>query len=144
MLLTSLAGISEQVTNIKIRTSFAIGKARFFLKFNYLYRKVSSEPMQFLSKLPNFLRNFYVVTFLIFLVWMLFLDSNDLVSQYKLSSKLDNLETEKAYYLEKIGEVKKDREELLSNKELLEKFAREKYLMRRKTEDLFVIIETEE
>lgn len=100
--------------------------------------------MPFLSKLPTFLRNFYVVTFLVFLVWMLFLDSNDLVSQYKLSSKLDNLETEKAYYLEKIGKVKKDREELLSNKELLEKFAREKYLMRRKTEDLFVIIETEE
>lgn len=100
--------------------------------------------MQFLSKLPAFLRNFYVITLLVFLVWMLFLDSNDLVSQYKLSNKLDNLETEKAYYQEKIEEVKKDREELLSNKELLEKFAREKYLMRKKTEDLYVIIETEE
>lgn len=100
--------------------------------------------MQFLSKLPGFLRNFYVITLLVFLVWMLFLDSNDLVSQFKLSNKLDNLETEKAYYQEKIEEVKKDREELLSNKELLEKFAREKYLMRKKTEDLYVIIETEE
>lgn len=100
--------------------------------------------MQFLSKLPAFLRNFYVVTLLVFLGWMLFLDSNDLVSQFKLSNKLDNLETEKAYYQEKIEEVKKDREELLSNQELLEKFAREKYLMRKKTEDLFVIIETEE
>lgn len=100
--------------------------------------------MQFLSKLPAFLRNFYVITLLVFLVWMLFLDSNDLVSQYKLSNKLNNLETEKAYYQEKIEEVKKDREELLSNKELLEKFAREKYLMRKKTEDLYVIIETEE
>lgn len=100
--------------------------------------------MQFLSKLPAFLRNFYVITLLVFLVWMLFLDSNDLVSQFKLSNKLDNLETEKAYYQEKIEEVKKDREELLSNKELLEKFAREKYLMRKKTEDLYVIIETEE
>lgn len=100
--------------------------------------------MQFLSKLPGFLRNFYVITLLVFLVWILFLDSNDLVSQYKLSNKLDNLETEKAYYQEKIEEVKKDREELLSNKELLEKFAREKYLMRKKTEDLYVIIETEE
>ena len=100
--------------------------------------------MQFLYKLPAVLRNFYVVTFLVFLLWMLFLDSNDLVSQYKLSKKLANLETEKDYYQEKIEEVKKDREELLSNKELLEKFAREKYLMRKKTEDLFVIIETEE
>ena len=100
--------------------------------------------MQFLSKLPSFLRNFYVITLLVFLVWMLFLDSNDLVSQFKLSSKLDKLEAEKGYYLEKIEEVQKDREELMSNKELLEKFAREKYLMRKKTEDLFVIVETEE
>ena len=100
--------------------------------------------MQIPSKLPPFLRNFYVITILVFLVWMLFLDSNDLVSQFKLSSKLDKLEMEKAYYQEKIEEVKKDREELLSNKDLLEKFAREKYLMRKKTEDLFVIIEIED
>lgn len=99
---------------------------------------------QLFSKLPSFLRNFYVITLLGFLLWMLFLDSNDLIAQFKLSSKLDKLETEKAYYEEKIEEVKKDREELLSNKELLEKFAREKYLMRKKTEDLFVIIETED
>ena len=100
--------------------------------------------MQFLSKLPSFFRNFYFLTFTCFVVWMVFLDSNDVVSQLKLSNKLRNLEAEKAYYLEKIEEVKKDREELMSNTELLEKFAREKYLMRKKTEDLFVIVEKEE
>lgn len=99
--------------------------------------------MNILSKLPAFLRNFYVLSLLIFLFWMLVLDSNDFVSQAKLSSKLKNLEAEKAHYLEKIEEVKKDREELLSNNDLLEKFAREKYLMRRKTEDLYVIVEKE-
>lgn len=99
--------------------------------------------MNILSKLPSFLRNFYVITLLIFVFWMLVLDSNDFISQAKLGNKLKNLEAEKAHYLEKIEEVKKDREELLSNDELLEKFAREKYLMRRKTEDLFVIVEKE-
>lgn len=89
------------------------------------------------------MRNFYVISLLIFLCWMLVLDSNDFISQAKLSSKLKNLEAERSHYLEKIDEVKKDREELLSNSELLEKFAREKYLMRRKTEDLYVIVEKE-
>jgi cell division protein FtsB len=37
--------------------------------------------------------------------------------------------------------VKKDREELLSNQELLEKFAREKYLMKKKTEDIYLVVE---
>lgn len=100
--------------------------------------------MNMLSKLPAFFRSFYFVSFVIFLLWMLFLDSNDIVSQLKLSNKLQNLEEEKEYYLEKIEDVEKDRQELLSNTELLEKFAREKYLMRKKTEDLYVIIEKEE
>ena len=95
----------------------------------------------YLSMLPSFFRNFYVVTLFFFLLWMLFIDSNDIIAQYKLNKKLEKLEGERNYYLVKIEEVKKDREELLSNTELLEKFAREKYLMRKKTEDLFVIVE---
>jgi cell division protein FtsB len=94
-----------------------------------------------LKKLPRAFRSFYLVSGLIFLVWMLFLDSNDFISRYKLSSKLQSLQNEREYYLEKIEEVEKDRDELLGNKELLEKFAREKYLMRKETEDVFVIIE---
>lgn len=100
--------------------------------------------MHFLSKLPLFFRNFYFLTFLGFVLWMIFLDSNDIVSQMKLRNKLNNLESEKAYYQQKIQEVEKDRQELMSNTELLEKFAREKYLMRKKTEDLYVIVEKEE
>lgn len=93
------------------------------------------------KKLPPIFRNFYVVTGLCFLVWMTFLDSNDLISRLNLSSKLNTLEDEKAYYQEKITEVEKDRKELMTNRELLEKFAREKYLMRKETEDVFIIQE---
>jgi len=93
------------------------------------------------KKLPPIFRNFYVVTGLCFLVWMTFLDSNDLISRFSLSSKLGTLEDEKAYYQEKITEVEKDRKELMTNRELLEKFAREKYLMRKETEDVFIIQE---
>lgn len=94
-----------------------------------------------LKKLPKALRNFYIVAGLIFLIWMLFLDSNDFISRYKLSAKLRSLENEKEYYAEKIKEVEKDREELLGNREMLEKFAREKYLMKKDNEDVFVVVE---
>ena len=97
--------------------------------------------MCMLKKLPKAFRNFYIVTGLIFLVWMLFLDSNDFLSRYKLTSKLRSLEGEKEYYLEKIKEVEKDREELMGTRELLEKFAREKYLMKKETEDIFIVVE---
>lgn len=94
-----------------------------------------------LKKLPKAFRNFYIVTGGIFLLWMLTLDSNDFVSRYKLSAKLSSLESEKEYYTEKIKEVQKDHEELMGSRELLEKFAREKYLMKKGTEDIFVVVE---
>ncbi|MEQ1584508.1 MAG: septum formation initiator family protein [Cyclobacteriaceae bacterium] len=94
-----------------------------------------------LKKLPPALRNFYIVTGLCFFIWMLFLDSNDLISRLKMSNKIRSLENEKEFYQEKIAEVEKDRKELMTNKELLEKFAREKYLMKKETEDIFVIQE---
>jgi cell division protein DivIC len=94
-----------------------------------------------LKKLPPSFRNFYFVTAVSFLVWMMFLDSNDLISRFKMSSKLRSLEREKEFYQEKISEVEKDRSELMTNKELLEKFAREKYLMKKESEDLFIVQE---
>lgn len=95
------------------------------------------------SRLPQFTKNFYFISLVIFLIWMFFFDSNDLVTQYQLNRKLNDLQHEKAYFEEKILEVKKDREELLSNRELLEKFARENYFMKKQTEDLYIIVEEE-
>jgi hypothetical protein len=94
-----------------------------------------------MKKLPKVFRNFYFLTGLFFLVWIDFLDSNNLIARFSLSSKLNFLENEKEYYEEKIIEVEKDRDELFGNKESLEKFAREKYLMKKETEDVFVVVE---
>jgi len=94
-----------------------------------------------IKKLPRFARNFFFLFGAFFLFWMLFVDSNDLFSQYQLSRKLKGLEAEKEYYKQKIEEVKQDREELFSDPELLEKFAREKYLMKKESEDLYIITE---
>lgn len=96
-----------------------------------------------MKRLPRVFRNFYWVTGLCFLVWMLFLDSNDLISRFKLGAKLRSLEKEKEYYQAKIAEVEKDRKELMTNRELLEKFAREKYLMKKEKEDIFIIQDEE-
>jgi cell division protein DivIC len=93
------------------------------------------------KKLPPAFRNFYVVCGALFFFWMLFLDSNDLITRLRMGSKLGDLQDEKEYYNQKIVEVEKDRNELMTNKELLEKFAREKYLMRKESEDVFVIVE---
>lgn len=94
-----------------------------------------------LSRLPKPLRSFYFLGGLFFVVWMLFLDSNDLISRFKMSSKLRSLENEKEFYQEKIAEVQKDRDELFGTRESIEKFAREKYLMKKETEDVFVVVE---
>ena len=94
-----------------------------------------------LKRLPPAFRNFYFVTGLCFFVWLLFLDSNDLISRVKMTNKISTLANEKEFYQEKIQEVEKDRKELMTNKELLEKFAREKYLMKKETEDIFIVQE---
>ena len=94
-------------------------------------------------RIPKLFRNFYVVFSVGFLVWMLLFDVNDLVSQFALTQKQSELEDQKGYFLEKIEEVKKDKEELMSKPYLLEKFAREKYLMKKPNEDVFIVVREE-
>ncbi len=86
-------------------------------------------------------KNFYVITGVVFIAWILFFDTNDLVSQTSLSLKQKELEQTKAFYLQKIEEVKSDREGLLNNEVLLEKIAREKYFMKKEGEDVFIVVE---
>jgi cell division protein DivIC len=93
------------------------------------------------KKLPKVFRNFYVVALAIFLLWMLVLDSNNLIARFQLGAKLSSLEDEKEYYEAKIKEVEKDRDELFGDRESIEKFAREKYLMKKESEDIFIIEE---
>lgn len=92
-----------------------------------------------IKRLPPLFRNFYFVTGVTFLIWMTFLDSNDLINRYRMSAKLRSLEHEKEYYREKIQEVEHDRDELMGTTESLERFAREKYLMKRDQEDIFIV-----
>ena len=91
--------------------------------------------------LPKALKNFYLIVSVTFLIWMLFIDSNDIISQWQLRNKLGSLEKEKNYYIEKIEEVHLERQELFGSDKQLEKFAREKYLMKKPNEDVYVLVD---
>ncbi|WP_462317430.1 FtsB family cell division protein [Marinilabilia sp.] len=87
------------------------------------------------------LKNRYVVTFLAFIIWVGFFDQNNLVERHELSNRIEELERQKIHYHEEISNNKKRMEELQSDPENLEKFAREQYLMKKPEEDIFVVIE---
>lgn len=74
---------------------------------------------------------------------MLFFDRNDLISQYDYNTQVNKLEEEKAFYTSESSKAIKDLDELTTNRDMLEKFAREKYLMKKENEDIFVIINEE-
>jgi cell division protein FtsB len=87
------------------------------------------------------LKNFFFIFSVGFLVWMFFLDANDLPSQFRRNHEIRQLEQEKAFFEEEIERVRREREELLTDDELLEKFARERYLMKKPSEDVYVLEE---
>jgi cell division protein DivIC len=96
---------------------------------------------EWINRLPKLFRNFFFLFFIVFTVWMIFFDSNDLISQYKMSSQLKDLENEREYYQQKIIEVQAERDALLKDRVKLEKFAREHYLMKKPTEDIYILVE---
>ncbi|UFH55013.1 septum formation initiator family protein [Spirosoma sp. KNUC1025] len=94
-----------------------------------------------LQKLLQYGRNFYVASGLGLLIWMTFFDANDLPTQIRNWWKLHELDGKAKYYQERIKAVQTERKEVLGNDQLREKFAREKYLMKRPEEDVFVIVD---
>jgi cell division protein DivIC len=93
------------------------------------------------QKLLHYGRNFYIATGLGLLAWMTFFDANDLPTQIRNYWKLHELDQDTRYYQDKIKLVQTERKELLGNDRLREKFAREKYLMKKEGEDVFVIVD---
>ncbi len=93
-----------------------------------------------MQRLFDLFRNKYFLISVIFLVWLIFFDRNDLLSQYEYRQQLNKLKEEHAFYVKETADVQKQLDELTSNKEKLEKFAREKYLMKKQDEDVFVIV----
>ena len=99
---------------------------------------------QYWDRVPSWLKNRYSLTTIGFLIWMLAIDQNDFISQWKLSRQLRDLEERRTYYEQAIEETNDRLQELLGDDAKLEKFAREKYLMKKDDEVIFVIVEEPE
>ena len=93
-----------------------------------------------MNRLIELFRNKYFLSVAAFVVWMLFFDKNDIVAQYEFKSQVTKLQEEKDFYVKEIETVKKDLEELNTNLNTAEKFAREKYFIKKDNEDVFVIV----
>jgi len=97
--------------------------------------------MKFLNHIPAFLKNKYLISFAAFCVVVLFLDKNDFFTQLARRNELRELQQSKRYYATQIAAERKELEALKTNPATLEKYAREKYLMKRDNEELFIISE---
>jgi cell division protein FtsB len=97
--------------------------------------------MKILSHIPSWLKNKYLLSFAAFAAIMLFFDKNDIFTQSARVKELRDLKESKQYYQTQIATETKQLEELKSNPATLEKYAREKYMMKRDNEDLFIISE---
>ena len=86
----------------------------------------------------KYLKNIFVIIFIVFSVWMLFIDSNSLLIHHELNEDISDLEDEKEYYNKEIEKDKKAIKEL-STDEGIEKLAREKYYMKKDNEDIYII-----
>ncbi|RZA01765.1 MAG: septum formation initiator family protein [Sphingobacteriaceae bacterium] len=93
-----------------------------------------------MQRLIDLFKNKYFIVTVAFIVWMLFFDKNDLVSQVEYRQQVNTLKEERDFYIKETEKVTKDLDELTSNPQKLEKFAREKYLMKKDNEDVFVIV----
>jgi cell division protein FtsB len=98
-----------------------------------------TEPIS-MKRLINLLKNKFFLVTMAFLVWMIFFDKNDLFSQYEYRKQVNKLKEERDFYKKETDQVTKELDELTSNPQKLEKFAREKYLMKKDNEDVFVIV----
>jgi len=95
--------------------------------------------MKLLSRTLFFLRNKFLLASAAFVVWMLFFDRNDVFTQMERRSELNELKQSKQYFEKQIAENRKFSKDLQFNASAIEKYAREKYLMKRDNEDLFII-----
>ena len=94
---------------------------------------------QIIQKIPKYLRNKYFIAIALFIIWILFFDNYNLIRQSRIKKDIKELEENKLFYTKEIKKDSTEFQDLLNNKEKREKFAREKFLMKKENEDLYII-----
>ncbi|MEI6060154.1 MAG: septum formation initiator family protein [Bacteroidota bacterium] len=95
---------------------------------------------KFFSYIPSILLNKYLLTGVAFLVLMLFIDRNNLISQYKMRKELKELKKELQFYRDQAARDSTELSRLTGDSLELEKLGREKYMMKRDSEDIYIIV----
>jgi cell division protein FtsB len=95
-----------------------------------------------IRKVLKVIFNKYTITFVAFIVWMVFFDSDSILTRKLYHNKLNELKQEKHFYLDEIRKDSTLTRKLLTDSLALEKYAREKYLMKRDKEDVYIVADT--
>ena len=95
--------------------------------------------MKFISKVFSVIKNKYTLTLLLFLLWMMFFDLKDWSLISARQKKLKDLENSEQHFNRQIAETRNELRLLNSSAATIEKYAREKYLMKKDNEDLFIV-----
>ena len=104
--------------------------------------KINREKLKSLTvQAKKILSRKYQVATILFLAWILFFDENSIISHQRQQQRLREMLQQKEYYIEQIITDKTKLEELSSDKNDLEKFAREQYHMSAPDEEIFIVVE---
>ena len=95
--------------------------------------------MKLLINIPGWLKNKYLLASMAFVIWMIFFDRNDVPLQMRRINELKKLQQSEKNMNLQIANTKKELELLKTNPSTLEKYAREKYMMKKDNEDLYII-----
>jgi len=96
------------------------------------------------QKLPTPLRNKYLITFFVFLVWIFFIDTFDITTQIKMNKEFKQLKEQQEFYKAEIEKDSTKIDDLNNDPQEQERFARERFLMKKDNEDLFIVREKKE
>ena len=94
---------------------------------------------ELIDKIPNYLKNKYLIAIVLFIVWITFFDNFNLIKQSKIKKNINQLEENKKFYIQEITKDSTEYYDLLNDAEKREKFAREKFLMKKEDEDVYII-----
>lgn len=96
--------------------------------------------MPVIRKILQLISNKYLVAILVFAVVVLITDHNNIFEQWQRKQELQELQNKKVYYEQEIAKTKKELSDLSNNTAALEKYAREKYFMKKDNEDIFITV----
>jgi cell division protein FtsB len=103
------------------------------------YQPLTINKMKLLTNIPSWLKNKYLLTGVFFVVWMLFFDPKDILTDFERRDKLTELQKSELHLKQMISESRHELDLLKNNAQNIEKYAREKYMMKKDNEDLFII-----